>query len=114
MATRASRITLLLSVPLAVEYGAICKLPEHYQAAGLTSVEADVFVDAVIAMAEPVAIHFLWRPRLRDAGDEMVLEAAINGSADVLVTFNVKDYGETPGEFRIRVMRPAEALRKIQ
>jgi predicted nucleic acid-binding protein len=44
----------------------------------------------------------------------MVLEAAINGSADVLVTFNVKDYGETPGEFRIRVMRPAEALRKIQ
>ena len=27
-------------------------------------------VDAVMAMAEPVETHFLWRPQLHDANDE--------------------------------------------
>jgi hypothetical protein len=37
--------------------------------------------------------HFLWLPQLRDAGDEMVLEAAVNGRADAQVSFNVRDSG---------------------
>jgi predicted nucleic acid-binding protein len=41
---------------------------------------------------EPVTIHRAWRPQLRDPADEMVLEAAINGRADALVTFNVNDF----------------------
>jgi predicted nucleic acid-binding protein len=44
-------------------------------------------------MAEPLKAHFLWRPQLRDPGDEMVLETAVNGQADTLVTFNVRDFG---------------------
>jgi len=28
-------------------------------------------------MAQPAETHFLWRPQLRDPGDEMVLEAAV-------------------------------------
>lgn len=35
----------------------------------------------ILAMIEPVETHFLWRPRLRDPADEMVLEAAVNGRA---------------------------------
>ena len=62
-------------------------------ASGLAEVEVDIFLAAVIAMAEPVVTHFLWRPQLRDAGDEMVLEAAVNGRADALVTFNVRISG---------------------
>ena len=30
-------------------------------------------------------------PQLRDPGDEMVLEAAVNGRAELLVTFNERD-----------------------
>lgn len=58
--------------------------PEHRLAAGLSEAQVQVFADAVLAMAEPVQTHFLWRPQLRDPGDEMVLEAAINGRADAL------------------------------
>ena len=43
-------------------------------------------------MVEPVQAHFLWRPQLRDPNDEMVLEAAINGSATHLVSFNLRDF----------------------
>ncbi len=73
-----------------------------------------MFVDAVIAMAEPVPTHFLWRPQLRDPNDEMVLEAAINGRADALVTFNVKDYGDAPGRFGVELMLPRMAIRRVR
>jgi len=37
-----------------------------------------------------VHLRFLWRPRLKDPADEMVLETAVNGGADRLVTFNMR------------------------
>jgi hypothetical protein len=43
----------------------------------------------------------------------MVLEAAINGSADALVTFNRRDFGDTPAEFGIAVSTPQEAIRRL-
>lgn len=82
-------------------------------AAGLSEVDVDVFLDAVIAMTEAVETHFLWRPQLRDANDEMVLEAAVNGRSDILVTFNVRHFGDVPNRFGIEVMLPRDALRRI-
>jgi predicted nucleic acid-binding protein len=73
----------------------------------------EVFVDAVIAMVEPVETHFLWRPQLRDPNDEMVLEAAVNGQADALVTFNVRDFG-TPERFGVEVLLPRQAIKRIK
>ena len=45
---------------------------------------------------EPVDISFRLRPMLRDANDEMVLEAALNGQADAIVTHNAKDFADGP------------------
>ena len=105
---------LLLSVPLAMEYEAVCQQAEHRLAAGLNEVQVDAYVTAVIAMAEPVETHFLWRPQLRDPGDEMVLEAAVNGRADALVTFNLRDYGEAPGRFGVELLLPRVAIGRIR
>jgi putative PIN family toxin of toxin-antitoxin system len=110
---RRGKIALLLSVPLAMEYEAVCVRPEHQLAAGLSEQEVHIFVDAVIAIAEPVKIHYLWRPQLRDPSDEMVLEAAVNGRANLLITFNVRDYGTAPARFGIEVMTPREAVERI-
>jgi len=68
----------------------------------------------VLAMAEAVEIYFLWRPQLRDANDEMVLEAAINGQADTIVTFNRRDYGNIAKRFGIEVLKPSDALERIR
>jgi len=83
-------------------------------AAGLSEREVEIFLDEVLAMAEPVKAHFLWRPQLRDPGDEMVLETAVNGQADALVTFNVRDFGSVPQRFGIEVMIPREAIRRVR
>ena len=113
-AAREQTVTVLASLPLALEYEAVCTLYEHRRAAGLTVEEGRVFLDAVLAMVEPVEIYFLWRPQLHDPDDEMVLEAAINGRAEAIVTFNLSDYGVVPERFGIKVLRPAEALRRIR
>ena len=113
-AVRQGRATLLLSVPLALEYEAVCKRAEHSVEAGLSATQVEIFLDAIVAMAEPVPTHFLWRPQLRDPGDEMVLEAAVNGGADALVTFNVRDYGTSPSRFGVEVLLPREAIARIR
>lgn len=106
-------VALLVSVPLALEYEAICSDAEHRLASGLSDGEVRLFLDAVIGLAQPVQSFFLWRPQLRDPGDEMVLEAAVNGRADAIVTFNRRDYGTAPLQFGLAVLLPREALVRI-
>ncbi len=105
--------TMVLSVALALEYEAKCMLAEHRLAAGLTQAEAAIFVDGLIAMSEPVLAHFRWRPQLHDPGDELVLEAAVNGQVGIIVTFNEKDLRFARRSFGIEVMRPGEVLRRM-
>jgi putative PIN family toxin of toxin-antitoxin system len=106
--------TLLISVALALEYEAVCSRPEHRLGAGLSEHQVNVFVDAIVALAEPVPVHFLWRPQLRDPCDEMVLEVAINGEADALVTFNTRDFGNVPGHFGVDLMSPRDAIVRMR
>jgi predicted nucleic acid-binding protein len=113
-AVRRKEAIMLLSVPLAIEYEAVCRRPEHRVDAGLSDRQVEIFLDAIIAMAEPVQTHFLWRPQLRDPNDEMVLEAAVNGGADAVVTFNVRDYGIAASQFGVEVLVPREAIARIK
>jgi len=114
MAARAGRITILANVASALEYEAICRPTEHMTAAGLSSADVEIFLTAVVAMAEPVESHFMWRPQLRDPNDELVLEAAVNGRAAVIVTFNRRDFGQTPSLSGVDVVTPAEAVKRIR
>jgi predicted nucleic acid-binding protein len=97
-----------------MEYEAVCQKGEHRLAAGLSQTQVGIFVTAVIAMAEPVKSHFLWRPQLRDPGDEMVLEAGVNGRADALVTFNTRHYGVAPSRFGLELMLPRIAIERVR
>ena len=108
------RTTVLANVALVLEYEAVCVRDEHLMAAGLTLAHAVAFVDGVAALAEPVDSHFVWRPQLKDANDEMVLEAAVIGRADCIVTLNLEDFATAPGRFGILLLKPAQALKRIK
>ena len=82
------RFDLLLSVPLMLEYEAVLKRSQHLRAAA-TPDDIDAILDALAATGMPIIPNFTWRPELSDPGDEMILEAAVNGQADFIVTFNV-------------------------
>jgi len=111
---RRGEITLLISVPMFIEYDAKCVEKEHLDAAGLTTQDVQVFLDALTVIAKPVDIHFTWRPQLTDPADEMVLETAINGRAKALITFNQRDFGKAPAAFGIDLLLPSEALRRMR
>jgi len=108
------RFAVLLSVPLMLEYEAVLTRPEHLVASGLNAREVERVLDDVAAVAVPVHLAFHWRPQLRDPNDDMVLETAVNGSADAIVTFNRRDLATTAANFRCAVLSPPEALEKIR
>lgn len=106
--------TLLLSVAMAFEYEATCLRPEHLTAARASEADASNLIDALIGVAHPVEVHYQWRPQLNDPDDDMILEAAVNGGAEAIVTFNRKDFGDIPARFGITALSPAEALKRLR
>jgi putative PIN family toxin of toxin-antitoxin system len=104
------QVGLLLSVPLALQYEAVLMRSEHLEASGASPAQIGALLDALCAICIPVDITFLWRPMLRDADDELVLEVAVNGRADRLLTFNERDFAGA-NRFGIIVERAGPAWR---
>jgi putative PIN family toxin of toxin-antitoxin system len=108
------RLQILATPPLFLEYEEVLKRPEQRLAHGLTIEEIDELLAELAALIEPVEIHFQWRPQGHDPADEMVLEAAVNGRADALVTYNVADFTAAGERFKIAIVDPAALLRKVK
>jgi putative PIN family toxin of toxin-antitoxin system len=114
VAALARRYPLLASVPLMLEYEAVVTRPEHLEAARISSTDATVLLDAIATIAEPIRISFLWRPMLTDPADDLVLETAVNGRADAVVTFNRRDFVPAAARFGLKILAPADAVRQLE
>jgi predicted nucleic acid-binding protein len=96
-----------------LEYESVLMRPEHLEAARISEADAKVLLDAMAIVAEPIRISYLWRPVLTDGGDDLVLETAVNGQAEGIVTFNRRDF-EPAQQFGIEVLTPADAVRRLE
>lgn len=96
-----------------LEYEAVLLRPEHLAGGDRTAAQTTAFLDALCLLVEPVHLHYLWQPQLRDPSDEMVLETALNGRAEALVTLNVGDFAAAE-RFRLPVVTPAFFLHQLQ
>lgn len=105
-------VVALATTSLFLEYEAVLMRPEHMLVCGLDVMGVDLVLASLAAVFEPVETHFRWRPQLTDPADEMVLEAAINGRAEAIVTFNVRHF-TAAARFGISAIRPADALQRI-
>lgn len=107
------QIVPLATPALFLEYEEVLKRPEQREASGLTLPEVDIALTAFATLVEPIDVRFTWRPQLADADDEMVLEAAVNGRADALVTHNIADFATAAPKFGLVLLRPGELLERI-
>ena len=103
---RTGQVIPCISVTLAMEYEAV--LSTHLQELDLTQAQLTGFLGYLVALSERVKVFYLWRPGLRDPGDDMVLETAVAAKVEFIVTHNTKDFsgaerfgvrGVTPGWF---------------
>ena len=108
------RYDVLASVPLMLQYESVLTRPEHLVAAGISAMDVQVLLDAIALVTTPVRISYLWRPMLSDPGDDLVLETAVNGHADVVVTFNRRHFAPAAASFGIEIVAPAEAVRRLE
>lgn len=99
---------IVLSNALVSEYEDVIGRPEHRTPKWRDS-DLHALMDSLLVPAHWAETNFSYRPLLQDPGDEMVLEAAINGQAAAIVTFNRKDF--KPAErFGIHIVTPSELL----
>lgn len=105
------RFAHVVSVPLVLEYEEVLKR----RGAGhrLSRTDVDAILDYLCATGEHQSIHFLWRPLLPDSRDDMVLEAAVNGQCDRIVTFNQRDFAGSE-RFGVSPVSPVAFLQQIR
>lgn len=96
----------VVTVPLVMEYEDVLLRPGMVR---VSSAAVGHVLDYVCATAIRQPVHFLWRPRLSDIQDDMVLEAAVNGQCQCIVTWNVRDFAAA-AEFGIEVVDPQTFL----
>jgi putative PIN family toxin of toxin-antitoxin system len=104
------RLEINISVPLVLEYEAaatriVGDIP-------LDQEDIDAIIDYICKVAHHRQIYFLWRPFLKDPGDDMVLELAVTSGSEIIVTYNVADF-EGAEQFGVRVMTAKEFLEEI-
>lgn len=108
------RLVPLVSTALFLEYEDVLQRPEQREVHGLDMSTVSKTLKELAALCEAVEPHFSWRPQLSDPGDEMVLEVALNGRADCIVTHNVRDFREAVPKFGIPVLTPGALLERIK
>jgi len=101
-----------VSVPLVLEYEDV--LLRDVSVVDLTESDIKQFIDIVVALAHRVKVYFLWRPYLKDPKDDHVLELAVAAEADVIVTYNKKDFKGVKKDFGIEVLTPYEYLKQME
>lgn len=109
-AAAAGRLVPLVSVGLFFEYEAVLKRSGQLEAAKMVEADVDRFLGSLASVAVPVEVHMLWRPQLADADDELVLEAAVNGRAEALVTHNIRDFIGAAERFGMRITAPGDLI----
>jgi putative PIN family toxin of toxin-antitoxin system len=98
---------LNMSVPLTLEYEAVAK--RMIAEISLSEEEIDNILDFVISNSNRWQIYYLWRPQLKDPGDDMVLELAVTAGCNYIITYNVNDFKGIEN-FGIKAITPKQFL----
>jgi putative PIN family toxin of toxin-antitoxin system len=104
------KFRICLSVPLVLEYEDVAG--RFAREANLTLNDIGDILDYLCKTAEHHRIFYLWRPLLKDPGDDMLLELAVSAGCDVIVTYNKKDFTGAQ-QFGIQIMTAKEFLKEI-
>jgi putative PIN family toxin of toxin-antitoxin system len=101
-----------ISNALFQEYEAVTSRRAIIERCPLTEREIRELLNAIYSVCTWTPVYYLWRPNLRDEGDNFLIELALAGNSEVIVTNNVKDLESAELNFEgLRILRPEQLLR---
>lgn len=106
-------IAAVASTALMLQYEDVLTRPATLADASVPASDATDFLDALCGSCVPVAIDVLWRPQSPDPGDDLVIDAAVNGSASLIATYDLRHLRAPAALFGIAAETPAHILRRI-
>ena len=81
----------LFGIALFHEYEDLLGRQELMKKSPLTASERGILFGALLSVSEWVKVYYSWRPNLADEGDNHLIELAVAGGADAIVTNNTDD-----------------------
>jgi predicted nucleic acid-binding protein len=76
--------------------------------------ERDDLLDIFLSVCEWTRVYYIWRPNLPDETDNHLIELAVAGGADLIVTRNLRDIQGGELHFpQLRIISPEAFLKEI-
>ena len=99
---------------LVYEYRDVLSRQDIQANTGLTWAEIELVLAHLVAQASEVSVRYLWRPNLKDEGDNFIVEIAVAAWPCTIVTHNLRDFARTELRFpQIAVRTPAQLLHSL-
>jgi putative PIN family toxin of toxin-antitoxin system len=99
------KFTTCISIGLILEYEDVLSRKLH----NLKKTQVKQFLEYICLVSEHTKVHFLWRPTLKDPGDDMLLELAVAARAPYIITYNMADF-KGVDKFNIEAIKPRDFL----
>ena len=81
----------VMGVALFCEYEALFGRSELMKQCPLPPKDQRALLESFLSVCEWVKVYYLWRPNLPDEGDNHLIELAVAGAADLIITNNIRD-----------------------
>lgn len=104
------RFSIAISVPLIIEYEDVLKRGQLPRS--ITEKDIIDLIDFFCSIGEQQKIFYLWRPFLSDPSDDLILEVAVAGSCDAIITYNKRHFRNVEN-FGLRILEPKGFLVEI-
>ena len=103
----------LMGQALFSENEALLERAAIWRKALITKQERETLWHAYLSVCQWVRVYYLWRPNLVDEADNHLIELALAGGADYILTHNLRHFRNTELRFpHLRVRTPSQFLRE--
>jgi len=92
------KLPIVMHYKLLTEYRDVLGRAETINALAFSWEDIEKILARMVAEAEDVRVDYLWRPNLKDEGDNFIMEIAVAAPPCTIVTHNVRDF--IAGELR--------------